>query len=492
MAWPGYFTFGGEEIINVTRTETYARHAGLGWFKPVYRNEALPLILGETYVSPLMDDAPWTDPDILASYDFYGAYPLDVTGIENSTVTATIVESTQDGGVVQKPRFATKAVVFSAVLVGGSEAAVAHGMHWLTTVLNRCGCLKPSIHGSKAVCGGEDLQWLSSEPQVDLNYTVGVSVSERTVVDGGTAAAPGPTKVDGMIPTRPGAQLVNGGAPELVTAVETTPTFDLTDCLPEYLLTMHKVTSTTGPTVIAKASLPSGGEAWTVEWTLVAGDPSRYGYPNPLIQGFLDPHVPVPYQDGIVPPGGVWDAQGYVTSDPSCPVTVYQPLFDPTCALLVAPPVLPTINPACFEFSHVNFRRRMIMVPKQEISLWWATVPIITIYTPTVEVRNMRIQFFEDDDGDTGADDPCNPIGDIVFSYVPANSILTFDGVSKSIYADVPRRGRQRADSVATNSSGGPFDWPELSCGCAYVVVIDMEQTQVTPVVDLTLVKKAC
>src|SRR4029077_15770359 len=105
MAWEGYFTFGGEEIINVTRTETYAQHAGLGWFHPVYRNGALPLILGEEYVSPLMDEAPWTDPDILASYDFYGAYPLDVTGIENSTITANIVESTLNGGVVQKPRF---------------------------------------------------------------------------------------------------------------------------------------------------------------------------------------------------------------------------------------------------------------------------------------------------------------------------------------------------------------------------------------------------
>ena len=135
MAWNG-FTYGDMEVINASRTETYARNAAVGWFKPVYKNIALPLILGETYTSPLMDDAPWTDPDALASYDFYGVYPLDVTGIEDSTMTADVVESTREGGVVQKPRHATQDVVFSAALIGGSECAVEYGMRWLKAVLN--------------------------------------------------------------------------------------------------------------------------------------------------------------------------------------------------------------------------------------------------------------------------------------------------------------------------------------------------------------------
>ena len=489
MAWDGWFTFGGTEIINATRTETYALHAGLGWFRPVYRNSALPMILGETYVSPLQDDAPWTDPDILESYDFFGAYPLDVTGIENSTITATIVESTRDGGVVQKPRHATKTVVFSAVLVGASEAACEHGMRWLTTVLNRCGCMSPE-HGSAAVCGGEDMQFLSSEPAVDLNFTSGVSVSQRIVVDGGTAAAPGATPVDGMIPTRPGAQLVNGGNPEIITATDTLPTFNLTDCLPEYLRTMHKVTSTTGPTLTSKNAISNGGAAWTVEWTVVAGDPSRYAYPDPIIVGFMDPTVPVPYRDGQVPPGGVWDPNGYSTTDPSCPVVVYKPVWDPKCELLVAPPAVPTIAPSCFDFP-INYTRRMFTLPRQEIALWWGTLPIITIHT-TVEVRNLRFRFFEDDDGDADIDDPCDPEGDVVFAYLPQNSVITFDAVARQVYADVPGYGRSRADSVATDSKGGPFNWPELSCGCGYVVAVDMPLTQVAPIVDLTLVKKAC
>jgi len=491
MAWAGYFTFGGIEIINVARTEAYAEHAGLGWFKSVWRNQALPLILDETYTSPLMDDdTPWVDPDMLASYDFYGAYPLDVTGIENSTVTATIVESTKDGGVIQRPRHATKTIVFSAVLVGGSEAAVEHGMRWLTTVLNQCGCLDPRRHGG-GLCGGQILEYLSSEPAVDLNYTTGSAISTRTIVDGGTPAAPGATKVDGLTPVRTGAQLVNGGDPEIRLSVETAPTFDLTECLPEYLRSMHKVTCTTGPTVTAKMPISTGGAAWTVEWTVVAGDPNRYAYPQPIVVGFLDPTVPVPYPGDQVPPGAVWDATGYKTTDPSCPVVVYRPLWDPDCELLVAPPAVPTINPTCFDFP-ASFTRRTFTLPKQDIALWWGTVPIITIHTPSVRVQNLRFRFFEDDDSDFDPDDPCNPEGDLVFSYLPGNSIVTFDGVTHQIYADVPGYGRSRADSVVTDSKGGPFSWPELSCGCAYVVTVDMEMTQVVPVIDLTLVKKAC
>jgi hypothetical protein len=363
-------------------------------------------------------------------------------------------------------------------------------MRWLMTTLNRCGCLRP--HQGQPVCGGEDFQWLSSEPAVDLNYTEGVLVYDRTVVDGGTATAPGATPVDGLHASRPGGQVVDGGGVEGGSAaVGTAPTFDLTECLPEYLRTMHKVVCTTGPVITQKASISTGGAAWIVEWTIVAGDPARYAYPQPIIEGFLDPSVDIPYVGGSVPPGGVWDANGYVTTDPACPVPVFTPVFDPLCPLLVPPPAVPTINPVCFTFPN-NYVRRMFTLPKESIPLFWGTVPIITIYTATAEVRNLRIQFFDDPDDDATLDDPCAPEADVVFTYLPPDSVVTFDAVARVIYVDTPGQGRRRADSVAVNSDGGPFSWPEMSCGWSHVVTVDMPQTQVPPVIDVTLVKKAC
>jgi hypothetical protein len=135
----------------------------------------------------------------------------------------------------------------------------------------------------------------------------------------------------------------------------------------------------------------------------------------------------------------------------------------------------------------------MFTIPKQDITLWSVTVPIVTIHTPAnAEVRNLRVRFFDDDDNDASIDDPCDPEGDVVFTYLPPDSVVTFDAVAHLIYVDTPGQGRRRADSIATDSTGGPFTWPELSCGCGYVVTVDMPQTQKVPVIDLSLVKKAC
>lgn len=166
MAWLGYYEYGGVEIINATRTETYARNAKLGWFKPVYKNQAVPLLLGQKYASPMQDPAPWVDNDDASSFDFYGFYPLGVTGIENSTATASVTESTLDGGHVGALRRATRSVVFSGVLVAASECGTEFGMRWLRSVLSGPPC-SPSTPGS---CVGTELRFMSCEPALD-EYT---------------------------------------------------------------------------------------------------------------------------------------------------------------------------------------------------------------------------------------------------------------------------------------------------------------------------------
>ena len=163
MAFPGLFSLGGTEIINSSRTEAYARSYGVGWFRPVYQEAALAWLLGDArYTTPLQDDAPWTDPDDLNSYDFYGAYPLEITGLEDSTVAAEVVESVIDGGYVGKPRRQTRPVVFSAVLVGASECAVEYGLRWLRTALNGGPCLT-RLPGN---CSGVELCYLACPPVV--------------------------------------------------------------------------------------------------------------------------------------------------------------------------------------------------------------------------------------------------------------------------------------------------------------------------------------
>ena len=131
----------------------------------------------------------------------------------------------------------------------------------------------------------------------------------------------------------------------------------------------------------------------------------------------------------MVPPGAIWDPDGYVTTDPPCPVEVFLPVFDPACPLLIPPPAVPTISPVCFTFP-TNFTRRSFTIPKQDVSPVVGAPCRSSPSTPptNAEVRNLRVRFFDDADDDATIDDLCDPDGDVVFTYLPSDSIVTFDG----------------------------------------------------------------
>lgn len=432
MAWPGYFSFAGTEIINSTRTEAYARHMGAGWFRPVYNQPELNWLLEDPpYSSPLQDDAPWADPGNLDSYDFYGVYPLDVTGIEDSTYEANVTESTLDGGYVGRRRRKTRAVVFSALLIGASECAVMYGMHWLRVVLGGGPCFGKAFGN----CSGGELCFLACPP----------------------------CKCDSDTPD---------------------------DCNLRYGHSLHNVTTTVGPNVTAKTQLMDGGRAWTVTWTMTAANPIEFGAEYPLIAGFLDPAVNNPYVGGVTPDGGGFDDDGFVQTEPACPVVSYTPVYDPTCSLLVPPPGVPSPMPTCFNFP-VNYLRRNFVIPRGAVPLWGDVVPILTLTTGSKEIRNTRIRFYADvfDTGNPSSD-PCNYCGDLVITYMPPSSTLVIDGTDKLVYMDAPGQGRRRADAIISDSTGNPFEWPELSCGFGYVVTVDTPQHDTVPIVDLSLVPR--
>jgi len=435
--WPGYVLFNGTEVINATRTEAYAAHANVGWFKPVYEQPDLPWLLGEKpYATPLQDDAPWTDPDRLDSYDFYGCYPLEIVGFEDSTAEASAIESVIDGGYVNKPRRKTRTMVFTAVLVGASQCAVEYGMRWLRSVLTTTNCNSASY----GVCGGSEMCYLGCEPVIDDNASEGLTAEE---------------------------------------------------CYDKIGRSMHDVTTTNGPVVTAKMDLNDGGCAWSVSWTMIAANPAEFGVEKPIVVGFLDPAVEVPYYGGVIPEGAHFDDDGHVDDDPVCPVETYIPVYDPMCDLLSPPPDIPTVVPTCFDFPP-NFLRFSFVIPREDIPLWDQVVPIIKLTTRAEEARNVRLRFYADVFGTGSPDsDPCNYCGDIVISYIPPSSTLVIDGPDHDIYLDSAGIGRRRADSLATDSSGKPMDWPEFSCGFGYVVTVDMPQQQTgRPVVDLALVSR--
>ena len=425
MAWSGYFEFGGNEIINAARVIQYAH--GAQWFRGDHMDtDLLPSILGhQPYASPLQDDAPWTDPDNTDTYGFYGVYPLDVSGIEDATGTAAVTESTLDGGVVGKVRHATKTVVFNVVLIGQDECATEAGFRWFKTALagDRCGT---------TACGGTDLCYLSCNPSC-----------------------------------------VGNCPPEL--------------CWEEYSRSLRDVTVTTGPTITAKRTATDGGAIWTATFTAVAANPFEFGAFRPIIEGFMDPTVDVPWVGGVVPPGASFDDDGQPFIEVTCATPTYQPVLDPKCQY-IPPPEAPVISVSCFERA-ANYWRRQFVLPQQFIPMWGDVVPYIEIHAMRDEVRNLRIRFYADytGRGDPSTDDPCAFCGDLVVSYIPLGTTMVIDGSDRLTYVIDKGGLRQRSEHLVYGSDGMPFDWPELTCGVPYVVTVDTLQTQVLPTMDLGL-----
>ena len=137
MAWEGYLSFGGTEIINAPRTVAYLRHAlpHINVADPCDGDcscEHLPALLNEKeYASPIVDDAPWVDIDRPESFNFYGAYPLGISGIDDDTVQAEVVEALGDGGWITSRRRGVKEVVVEAALFSADDEADHYGISWL-------------------------------------------------------------------------------------------------------------------------------------------------------------------------------------------------------------------------------------------------------------------------------------------------------------------------------------------------------------------------
>jgi hypothetical protein len=427
--WAGYAEFGGTEFLNAARTEKYVRAANTSWFRACYDTTNLPLILGETYTTPLQDDAPWTDPYVPESYNFYGVYPLDVAGVESSTGIAGVTESTLNGGVVGRLRYSTKTIVFNVALLGADECAVEAGLRWLKVVLTG----NPCSNRSDSMCGGSVFCYLSCNPCIPKDC------------------------------------------------------IDLTGCLDQYQRTLRNVAVITGPTITSKNKMNDGSEVWTATFTMVAGTPFEFGAFQPVIEGFMDPDVEIPWVGGVVPDGGSFTTEGVVFEDAKCSTPTYQPVVDDRCSFISPPPQVPNIKLSCFDLA-ANFLRRQFVLPETYVPTWGDVVPYFEFHARFAEVRNLRVRFYADythtGDPDT---DPCAYCGDFVVSYIPRGSTLVFDGSEQITYVIEQGGIQKRSEHLIFGSDGNPFDWPELSCGTPYIVTIDTEQTQIPPVVDMGL-----
>lgn len=650
MGWHAYFALGGTEIINAERTEAYLADRKVSWFHPQYRTDAISRIEGHPYTNTWTDQPVWADPDDPDTYDFYGAYPLNVTGLEDSSRTAVVTENLYDGGWIGNIRHATKSIVMEVALLGASTCAVEAGFKWLKQALltdscldGGCGdgvdlcyfacepCLPPgcgdtltppyylvtpavrtvledfeegvvgtavpvggyitdatdvtysSDHhgGSKGAVltgsfpdhtspfldvvvntpGSEVECWFKYDPMgtncehflqmgffdADNNgvtatinfqfpsigdppltrcyfeaYNDFTSTSDKQTLDpslhqsqwlkltltsdglatlydtDGTTVITtrncGPVDGDIVYTEVRGGPVVGSPGPDghmWVDDISYIPTASSeplpSDCATAYQRTLRNVKVISGPTITAQRDLSDGGAVWTATFTVVAANPFEFGPEQQLVQGFMvesDPWLPE-----VVPADWMSFTYGMTVTDVDCSVTEYQPIVDPLCPAIEVPPSVPAVQLGCYTPPDA-WTRRWFSIPRKYIPYWGDSVPVVSVQAGADAVRNLRLRFYSDLNADGSVlDDPCAYCGDILFSYIPPNTSLVFDGAAETVYATGPGGAIQRADSLVFKTDGTPFDWPLLTCGYGYIVAVDLpdDHTGDLPAIDLSL-----
>ncbi|QDH93276.1 minor tail protein [Microbacterium phage Cressida] len=161
-AHEGYISFGGNEIINNARARGIAETAQcpLWWWKGPYCDSMADALGDEPYSTNTITDAPWFDPDDPdRSTRFFGAFAYSVSGVYDSTRSASVVEGVDNGGRVGRVRKGSRQVRVKALLAAQGADALEFGMAWLSAALDPGAC---GQHGD--TCGSTDFEFFVDCP----------------------------------------------------------------------------------------------------------------------------------------------------------------------------------------------------------------------------------------------------------------------------------------------------------------------------------------
>jgi hypothetical protein len=148
-------------------------------------------------------------------------------------------------------------------------------------------------------------------------------------------------------------------------------------------------------------------------------------------------------------------------------------IIDPHC-IPPEPPRPPTIPSDCITEAGI-WRRTYAKIPAVDISDWLSVVPTFELVTQSQVVSQVRIRVYPNPtDGPAELVDSTAWISEQIVSYVPANTVLTVDGVHQRVWAEVAGGEALTADHLLYGSNGVPPSWPVLSCGISYALSVDL------------------
>jgi hypothetical protein len=209
-----------------------------------------------------------------------------------------------------------------------------------------------------------------------------------------------------------------------------------------------------GPTV--KKKLPARrGVIWEVEFLITAGKPWAFTALGEVGTLFMD--TAANFQD----PAG--ENCGTILD----PYESY--VDDPYFTGISKPPKPPTILPPNL-LSISSWRRKTLAIPAATTQRSGRTVPRLRIVTGPQDAQFLRLRFYRAEHGLSG----CDFDGEFLISYIPANAVMTLDGLRRKASVTQPGGRQVPAGHLLFGSGGRPFLWPSMGCQHAYTMTADL------------------
>lgn len=149
-------------------------------------------------------------------------------------------------------------------------------------------------------------------------------------------------------------------------------------------------------------------------------------------------------------------------------------MADPDCAPLPLPPSPPSIPSDCIT-EVGTWRRYSVLIPATEVGQWGSAVTTLILETQAFPERQVRIRYYPNPDNlPVEQLDMTAWEGEQIITYIPANTVVTVDGVRRRVRASVGGREEVSAANVLYGTGGVPPTWATMRCGVAYVVTLDV------------------
>jgi len=515
MAYEGWLTYAGTEVINNNRCRSYASALVPGLRMSVSSDEAndtlRKMIDDEPYRTPMLDDAPWVDPDDPDTYDFCGLMGLSVVGLSDSTRTATVVENADNGGGINGRRKGTRNIRYSALLVGATMAAVEAGQAWLSSVLDG---------DCDADCNGSDACYLQAltDPQDWGDYvTDPVTIASlqpsgaKGTFDHGTGVWKPKTSTEELRAPQivrplpcdeiiwewtftgvPGSKISLRSYSENGKVFEDWLTIDSDGTASRSIsdrndgkttaycgirlqigssITVNKVTVQTRDSALNTACFDHYMRQ--VEFTIATGVPWQFGVVKSIAWSGSVAKTMTGDQSK-----GVWALKTTIGTKKGTDTPGW--VHDPACPRVPAPP-RPTATFTDCKPSINWYASYGISIPGDAIPLWGEAVPQLFLHAGDKAARGVRVRFFPRPLGvlqDAEDIDPNSACGEFVIDYIPPNSTFTLDGLNQTAWLDIPGAGAALDPANHLLSGLNPvslFVWPVLTCGTDYMCILDVD-----------------